>query len=169
MLSPDHSALVASLVEVERHVGASGWDQPSRLFALVRTADLIAAEPQLANQLGAAPPDGFSSVEQDDFHPGADVLGALQRISWPETVAGCVMVVERCFLSKEHEDDIPDDDTATDYVASHPDKQDIRVVVGALRDGSSHGVARLMSSPDELLGGDNLVPGLSAGVLGTLQ
>ncbi len=32
---PVSDALVAALIEVERHVGRSGWDQPARLFALV--------------------------------------------------------------------------------------------------------------------------------------
>ena len=44
-------ALAAALIEVERHVGRSGWDQPARLFALVPTAELIAAEPSLARRL----------------------------------------------------------------------------------------------------------------------
>ena len=46
MSAPD--ALVASLMEIERHVAGLGWDQPARLFALVPTVELIEAEPQLA-------------------------------------------------------------------------------------------------------------------------
>ena len=41
-------ALVAALVELEHHVAASGWDAPPRLFALVETDALAAAEPDLA-------------------------------------------------------------------------------------------------------------------------
>ena len=41
-------ALRAAVVEAERHVAGFGWDQPPRLFALVRTLDLLAREPGLA-------------------------------------------------------------------------------------------------------------------------
>ena len=41
MSAPD--ALVASLMEIERHVAGLGWDQPARLFALVPTVELIEA------------------------------------------------------------------------------------------------------------------------------
>ena len=44
-------ALIAGLMDIERHVGGLGWDQPARLFALVPTAELIAAEPHLAEHL----------------------------------------------------------------------------------------------------------------------
>ena len=36
-------ALTAALLEIERHVTHGGWDQPARLFALVPTAELVAA------------------------------------------------------------------------------------------------------------------------------
>ena len=61
-------ALIAALMEIERHVGGVGWDQPARLFALVPTADLVAAEPQLAEHLtgGLEPQPGhLSAIEQD--------------------------------------------------------------------------------------------------------
>ena len=51
-------ALVAALLEVERHVGRLGWDQPARLFALVPTAELLAAEPSLAEHLSGAHAEG---------------------------------------------------------------------------------------------------------------
>ena len=46
-----NDALVAALLEIERHVGHGGWDAPARLFALVPTEQLLAAEPSLAAQL----------------------------------------------------------------------------------------------------------------------
>ena len=55
-------ALLAALVELEHHVAQAGWDAPARLFALVETDALVAAEPDLARSLqlrtsadGAAP------------------------------------------------------------------------------------------------------------------
>ena len=47
--------LSVAALDIERHVAASGWDQPPRLFALVRTAALLEREPQL--RAGLAPAD----------------------------------------------------------------------------------------------------------------
>lgn len=154
--------LTAALVEIEHHVAHGGWDQPARLFALVPTVDLLAAEPSLSGQLTVTAADQLSSVEQEDFHDGADLLTALARIGWGEAVSGCALCTERSFLPAQAESDIPSDpELAADYVASHPQREDIRVVVGVLRDGTGYGVARLASSPDELLAGQDLVPALS--------
>lgn len=163
----DHTsdALVAALMEIERHVAALGWDQPARLFALVRTADLVAAEPHLAEALDAAsrPEDAFSSIEQDTWHAGEDIVEALGQVMWPETVEGCALVVERAFLPADAEVDLPEDpEEAARYVAEHPSRQDIRVVAGVLRSGVQQSLARIAASPDDLLGGPELAPGLSA-------
>jgi hypothetical protein len=163
-------ALVAALIEVERHVGRLGWDQPARLFALVRTADLIAAEPHLAEHLGAASPDGFSSVEQEQFHAGDDLGSALARIAWPPTVAGCVLALERAFLPASAEAGLPDDATAAARaVAAHPERMDLRVVVGVTRDGRRHGIARVRADDGELLSGADLVPALAEALAHTLE
>lgn len=155
-------ALLAALVEVERHVGRIGWDQPARLFALVRTADLIAAEPHLAEQLQAASADGFSSVEQDEFHGGEDLAETLAGISWPSAVTGCALSLERAFLPADAEADLPEDtELAATVVAEHPRRLDLRLVVGVTRDGQRHGVARVRGDEGELLGGADLVPVLA--------
>lgn len=158
-------ALIASLLEIERHVAHLGWDQPARLFALVPTDELLAAEPALAAQVlrrPDAPADALSAVEQDEFKAGEDVLGDLARITWPDAVRGCALALERVFVPADVEPEIPTDEAAAaDFVAHHPRRQDVRVVVGTLRDGSAHGVARLRTQPDELLGGADLVPGLT--------
>lgn len=166
-----NDALVAALLEVERHVGHGGWDQPARLFALVGTADLIAAEPMLADQLSrpGLAPDALSSIEQDEFHSGADLVDDLARITWPPAVAGCAIAVERAFVPADVEPEIPDDpDEAADFVAKHPRRHEVRVVVGVLRGGDHHGLARLRTEPDELLGGADLVPGLADALARTL-
>lgn len=166
-------ALIASLMEIERHVAHLGWDQPARLFALVPTLELLAAEPSLADQVHRAedaPEDALSAVEQDEFHSGEDLLGDLQRVSWPETVFGCAVAVERTFVPADVEREIPaDPDAAAQFVASHPRRQDLRVVVGVTRDGEHHGVARLRSNPDDLLGGADLVPGLVVALTQTFE
>jgi hypothetical protein len=163
-------ALVAALVEAERHVGRLGWDQPARLFALVLTSDLIAAEPHLAEQLQAVPQDGFTSVEQDEFHAGADLAETLAGLTWPPAVAGCALSVERAFLPSGSEADLPEDpDQAAAVVAEHPDRIDLRIVVGVTRDGLQHGVARVRGEAGELLGGQDLVPALAAALAHTFE
>ncbi|HML50923.1 MAG TPA: PPA1309 family protein [Propionicimonas sp.] len=163
-------ALIAALIEVERHVAKLGWDQPARLFALVRTKELIEAEPHLAEALGAARPDGFSSVEQDEFSAGADLAQTLSEIMWPPAVAGCVLCVERAFLPPDAEADLPEDpDRAADVVAEHPRRLDVRLVVGVTRDGQRHGVARVRDAGAELLTGTDLVPALTEALAHTFE
>ncbi len=166
-----NEALAAAVLEVERHVGSAGWDQPARLFALVPTAQLVAAVPDLAAQLGTDhPEDHLSSVEQEGFHDGRELVEALAHLAWPDGVAGCALAVERTFLPAAFEADLPDDPAeAGETVAEHPERQELRVVTGVLRDGSRHAVARMRSLPDELLGGADMAPGLAAALLATLD
>lgn len=162
-------ALIAALMDIERHVTSQGWDQPARLFALVRTDELVRNEPSLAAHLTQGNDDALSSIEQEDFHAGDGLIAALTKLSWPASVHGCAIAVESSFLPTQYEKDLPDDpDEAAEFVAQHEHRQDIRVVVGALRDGSRHGVARLVDNPDDLLGATDLVPGLTKAVAGTL-
>ena len=44
-----------------------------------------------------------------------------------------------------------------------------RIVVGVLREGDKHGLMRLQSNPDDLLGGEDLVPGLADALLHTFR
>ena len=166
------SPLVAVCLDIERHVGASGWDQPARLFALVPTRELLAAEPALADAVGGAEAaeGALTAVEQDEFHAGGDLVEDLARVAWPDAVAGCALSVERVFLPPSGEADIPDDPDAADaFVVTHPQRRDVRVVVAVTRAGVRHGVARLKESPEELLGGADLVPGLARALARTLE
>lgn len=162
--------LIAALAEIERHVSRAGWDQPTRLFALVRTDVLIRQEPSLAEHLTAGSPDSLSSIEQEDFVAGDDLAATLAGLQWPATVAGCAITLERTFLPPRFESEIPDDPAAAaEFVRAHPERQEARVVVGALRDGTQHGLGRLLSHPEELLGGVDFVPGLAKALIATLQ
>lgn len=168
-------ALIAALIDLEHHVGEAGWDQPPRLFALVVTDLLVASDPQLTRSLGlrgtadGGAEDALTAVEQEDFAAGEDVLAALAQIEWPDTVFGCAIAVMRTFLPAAYETDLPSDPRlAAQTVAGHPQRQEIRAVVGIDRAGSRHGVARLVSSPDELLAADDLVPGLAEALAHTL-
>src|SRR4051812_41258822 len=46
-----NAALPVAVREVEDFIAGAGWDQAPQLFALVPTAELLAAEPSLADRL----------------------------------------------------------------------------------------------------------------------
>lgn len=159
------------LVDVEAHVGKAGWDQPARLFALVDSASLILAEPSVADAFeGKAPAEGtLSAVEQDGFELGADMEETFSRMAWGPAVDGCALAVERTMVPADVESELPDDpEAAARVVAHHPRRMDVRLVVGALRDGSRHSIARLAERPGELLSGADMVPGLERVLAQTL-
>lgn len=168
------AALRTAVVEVEAHVSADGWDAPARLFALVPTRELAAAEPELAAELGIV--DGnthrFTPVEQeleDQSHP---VERLLARISWPPAVHGAVVAVERVVLPPEAEADVPEDpDAAAEFAGAHAGREDVRMTVGVLRSGESHCVIRLRSRDVDaaLVQGADVVPALVAAVRETLE
>lgn len=167
-------ALVAALVELEHHVSRLGFDQPPRLFALADAHEVVAREPHLVEQLSLQvdqlPPHALLAIEQDEFQPGPDLAADLARITWGEDVAGCAVTMVNTFLPSGAEQDMPDDpDAAADWVSQHPDRQEMRIAVGVLRGDISHGVARMASHPEELLGARDLVPGLAAVLAHTLE
>ena len=168
-------ALLAALLELERHVARDGWDQPPRLFALVLTDVIAAAEPVVAAELGlrgtaaGGPPDALTAVEQEEFAGSGDLVADLAQLEWPDTVFGCALTAVRTFLPSALESELPDDPgAAAAYVAAHPQRQEMRIVVGADRAGNRHGLARLVDQPTELLGSRDLVPGLSEALAHTL-
>ena len=166
-LMPD-SPLRRAALEIEAHVGAEGWDQPPRLFALVATADLIAREPALADQL-SSDPDGITPVEQE-LDGTRELEDLLTEIEWPDAVVGCAAVIERIMLPPEAEDSLPDDPEAlVTAAAAHPDRRDVRLVAAVTRDGRAHSAVRGKEPADaELLEGPDLVPGLIEHLRSTL-
>jgi len=166
----DPTRLIAALTDVERHVASLGWDQPARLFALVTTKDLLEREPQLVGRVPQGADDAMSAVEQDEFTATDNIFKRLGEIYFPETVEGVALALERTVLPAEYENEVPaGDEAASDFVRKHPKKVDVRIVVGVTRDGARHGVARLKSDPDELLGSEDLVPGLADALFETLR
>jgi hypothetical protein len=165
------TALKAAVAEIEAHVAASGWDQPSRLFALVDTAAVIAREPALAGQMGldadAAP---LTPVEQEVLPRDAPLEETLRQIAWPDEVVGCAAVVERLVLPPEAE--LPDEATAlATYAEAHPDRQDVRIVAGVTRAGGRSCALRLRAHDEDgsVLRGPDLVPALLDLLQGTLE
>jgi hypothetical protein len=159
-------------LEVEAHVAADGWDQPPRLYALVRTAALVEAEPSLAEQL-AVPlrddPDGFTTIEQELPADGTPLEVVLEGIEWPDAVDGCAVVVERLMLPPEAEQGLPEDPEAlAAAAAAHPDRQDVRLVAAVDREGGRHSAVRARTPDAPLLEGPDLVPGLVTALRQTL-
>lgn len=171
------SPLTRAVLELDEYAAGLGWDQPARLFALVDTAELSRQDPQVAGRLGLAEAGGaaaLTSVEQDELPRDVALDEFLATIAWPRTVAGCAMVVERLMLPPEAEERVPSDvseDGLADWVAAHPDRQEVRMTVAVLRDGSRESALRLRAkdATTEVLTGSNLVPGLADALAATFE
>ena len=165
--------LQTTLVEIERHVGGSGWNQPPQLFALAWTADLLVREPDFAAQLGLGaddlPAEALTPVEQDPL-PDGPVDESLGQIGWPEEVAGCALVQEVVMLPPEVEESMPRHADVVDWASDHPERREARLAVAVLRDGSRACALRLRGDDEEeLLVGPDLAPALAEALAATLD
>jgi hypothetical protein len=165
--------LQETVVEIERHVASSGWDQRPQLFALARTDELLAREPGLAASLGLddeqEPAPGLIPVEQDPL-PDGPLDESLRHIGWPDEVLGCALVQEVLLLPPAVEEAMPERLDVLDWVAEHPDRREARLAVAVLRDGSRACAVRLRGETEnELLVGDDLAPNLADALLATLE
>lgn len=138
----------------------TGWDSAPRLYALVETAELLRVQPELADELGLDVKDEFTAVDQDEL-PEGDIAGVLHGIVWPESVSGCAIAMVRVTLPPEVEDQIPSDGDAIAWAIAHPLHEELKIVVGVLRDGTRHAVLRIRRHEDELLSASDLVPDLT--------
>jgi hypothetical protein len=159
--------------DLERHTAEAGWDAPPRLYALVESAELRRQEPGLAEELGLSPDnETIAALEQPPLPEAVSVEEALATIIWPEAVTGCALVVERVVLPPEVEEQMPEDDgEALAWLTEHPLREDVRMVVGVLRDGTRHSALRLRKhdSADEVLSEADLVPALADALAATLE
>jgi hypothetical protein len=168
--------LEGAAAEVEGYVGQSGWDQRPSLFALVDTAQFLADEPAMAAQLGLVDAvdsngTGLTPIEQDEL-PEGPLDDVLAQLGWPESIAGCAISQEIVFLPPDADATLPDDETALEVAAAHPERREARLVVAVLRDGSSAAVLRVRPTDgglEELLTGPELAPNLVAALLSTLR
>ena len=166
------SPLLSVVAEVEGHVAEAGWDQPPQLFALVDTEELLRAEPQLAETMGlvVARPGSLTPVAQEPLSdlPLDEQLAGM--VFGPE-VLGVVLAHEVLVLPPSAEAALDTDDPAA-AAADHPERREVRMTVGVLRDGSREALLRLRGKegePDERVTGGDLVPGLSDALLATLD
>lgn len=173
-------ALAAALSEVDRHLAAGGWDQPPRLYALVNTADLVSTEPALAQSLGLptiaeiSDVENLTPVEQETPQSGQPLDEWLSGIGWPAEVVGCALAHEVLALPPSAEAEIPDtaDADPVSWAAEHPQRREVRMLVGVLRDGSRASILRVRSNttdePDDVVTGDDLAPRLADALAATL-
>jgi hypothetical protein len=172
-ISDTDPALAAAVLELETHASEQGWDRPATLYALVDTAALAAQEPQLAALMGlddSSAAGSLTPVEQEQLtRPLEEVL---PTISWPDDVVGCAAVVERLVLPPGIDDDIPDEPAAAqEFARHHPDRQEVRMVVGVTRAGATYCALRLRAhdDPESVVAGNDLVPQLVELLRGTLE
>lgn len=167
------------MTETEAHVAAFGWDQPVRVFALVRTDEALAADPDIAELLDAATveesrtdPELLMVVEQEGLPAAADLEHLLAQLAWPESVHGAAISVERLLLppaAQEEAEAITDAAERLAFLQARPDREDIRMVVGVLRSGESWCALRSRTHDDDasIYQGEQLVPGLTEALAAT--
>ncbi|WP_227996198.1 PPA1309 family protein [Nocardia australiensis] len=148
--------------EVAEFVDAEGWGNPPQMFALVPTADLVAAEPSLIDQLDEG--NELTPIAQESFPE--DVTGGsmaldefLATTTWPDAVQGCVLVQEIVVLPPDAESTLDDalapllaDHDAADAAAraaaeAHPERREARLFAAVLRAGTS--LALLQVRPED--------------------
>lgn len=174
--APAARPITRAALEIDTFISTLGWDQPARLFALVDTAELRRSAPDLAARLGleAGAEGELTPIEQEELPEGKPLDEFLGTIAWPEQVVGCALVVERLILPPSAEDKMPtgvSEKQLNAWVARHPERQEVRMTVAVLRDGSRETALRLREkdSPREVLTGPDLVPGLADALLSTFS
>ncbi|MEY4312381.1 MAG: hypothetical protein RLZZ571_1151 [Actinomycetota bacterium] len=164
--------LESILREVEQHVSAAGWDQPTRLFALVSTKELMASDPDLANELGLSADQPLTSIEQE-VSGEQDLEELLGTIAWPDEVLGAVLSIERIILPPDAESSLPKDNESelVEVAATHPDRRDVRMVSAVLRDGTNLNALRYRDhdEPDSVAIAPNLIERLNDSLLATFE
>lgn len=147
-------ALKAVVTEVEEHVAREGWDQPVRLFALMRTADVLASHPHLS----LVPEMEYTSLEQEIG--SQDIAELFSVIEWDAQVVGAVVAAERIVADSAA-------DTSSAPVAGH----EVRMVCAVLRNGATASALRYRDHDDPSLVaiGENVVPQLADALLASFD
>ncbi|PXX69079.1 hypothetical protein DFR70_102765 [Nocardia tenerifensis] len=183
--------LARSVREVAEFVDAEGWGRPPQMFALVPTAELVAAQPELADEVDEAAEltPVAQEVFPDDITGGSVALDEfLATTSWPPAVQGCVLVQEIVVLPPDAESTLDEalvpllaDHEAADAAAraaaeAHPERREARLFAAVLREGASLCLLQLRPGDDEDDFGDldlrtypNLAPNLIDALHATLE
>lgn len=174
------AALARCVVEIEEHVAQRGWDAAVGVFALVRTAGALAADPRLAELLdrsarerAAVDPESLTAIEQEELPASTDLDDLLGQLAWPHTVDGVALSVEHIIVPPAAEKEavsIADAQERLAFLTSHPGRDEVRMVVGVLRGGPSWCALRTRShdTPGQVVQGPDVVPGLVEALRATL-
>lgn len=166
------AALARVVAEVEEHMSHRGWDAPVAVFALVRTAAALEADPDLAAVLdeeavaeASQDQHALTVIEQEQLPEATDLEDLLAQLAWPESVDGVALSVERVSLPPSAEEEavsIADPQERLAFLQSHPARDDVRIVVGVLRSGEAWCAVRTRSHDrtDAVVHGEAMVPGL---------
>lgn len=168
------AALAAAVLEIARHVEGEQLASP-RWFALVNAAQLLAQQPALAAVLGeesAAVMAGddlqLMSIELDEIagQSSMDPLHALEQVQWPDVATGAVLAgdlsSDQWALRTSEDDPSPSAPTVADGTGT------LRIVVGALEDGTTWSALRRAGEQQYTLGAA-LLPALTDALLESLQ
>jgi len=96
----------------------------------------------------------------------------LGRLAWGPDVDGVALCVERIVVPPDAERDLPPDaDEAVEYLAAHPQRQDVRIVAAVLREGPQQCAIRQRGHDEAraVAVGPDLVPGLVTALRATLE
>ncbi len=174
--APDATqALRAVTNEIEAGAARLGWDKPPSIYALVQTQALLET-PDLPADVEADLREAWdgttthlSAILQDSISD--DVEDVLPKLAWPETVTGAALTLERLVAPPEVEAQAPEDpDEAAEFISNHPLSAEVRLTVGATRNGDSWCAIRTrdFDDPAHVVAGENLVPLLVEGLQNSL-
>lgn len=154
------SALKETVLEIERECAKAGWTRGIVLYALVPTADVIESAPEMAEALAEKSPTSLTAIEQEDVALTGTIEDFLGTISWSAEVFGAALVLERLIVNEEPPGELSEEALA-DWVIEHG--QEVRMVVGVLRDGSQECAMRMRAYDDEnaIMAGPELLPGMA--------
>ena len=159
-MSVPMSALKETVLEIERECATAGWTRGIVLYALVPTADVIESAPEMAEALAEKSPTSLTAIEQEDVELTGTIEDFLGTISWSAEVFGAALVLERLIVNEEPPGELSQEALA-EWVIEHG--QEVRMVVGVLRDGSQECAMRMRAYDDEnaIMAGPELLPGMA--------
>jgi hypothetical protein len=138
-----NSPLAIAVLEAESDRERDGWGEPPQLYALVPKAAVLAADPELGAEIGAAPEESLIPIKQEPLPPG-EPLEVLASVSWPGDVTGCVLVTELVVLPSEAEAEGPPDPARVgQWARDYPGGRPARLAVGVSRSGDYTCVLRM--------------------------
>ncbi|MEZ7897279.1 MAG: PPA1309 family protein [Flaviflexus sp.] len=178
-LDPKLVALKDAVTDIEKFVAADGWDAPIRIFAIIKAIPALEKTPELAEELptdvainAITDPNTLFSVEQEGLPQASTLEELLAQLAWPEEVDGAAIVAERIIVPPSAEKDLPkDQQRALVSLTEHPEREDVRMAVGYMREGQTWCAIRTRShdNDDEVIGSPDAVPGLVAALKATFE